>query len=135
MHTQTHSLRICIAFLCIFFVSLTGCKKEAETDDWQETKDVAIMAYKSEPDPVTKKEYLNIIYENIGNDTYSKIKYRVITRTGTKMDTIENTIIPTTVLGPKLNNRRLVPRHIGEEEAKFDEVRVAKVWVVKEVQK
>ena len=130
MNTQNHSLRITISFLCIVFISLTGCKKEADTDNWEETKDVAIIAYKSEPDPVTKKVYLNIIYENIGKDTYRKIKYRVVTRTGTKIDSVENTIIPTTVFGPK--DKRLVPRHIGEEEAKFDDVRLAKVWVVKD---
>ena len=86
------------------------------------------MPYKS--DPENGKQYLNVIYENIGSDAYRKIKYQLIMRTGTKTDTVVNTIIPETVFKPK--EKHLVPRYIGEPEAKFDEVKVGKVWVVKD---
>ena len=130
MHTQKYSLRSYFTLICFTLICAVGCNKEADTDAWQETKDIVIIAYKSDPDPVTHKEYLNIIYENIGKDTYQNIKYEVFLRTGTKTDTLVNTILPTTVFVPK--DKRLVPRHIGEEEAKFDEVKVGKIWVVKD---
>ena len=133
MTTQIQTLRISFVLLCILFISIVGCKKEADTEVWKETKDVTILAYKSDPDPVTNKVFLNIIYENIGSDTYSKIKYKLYTKTAGKLDSIENTITPTTVFKPK--DKRLVDRHIGEEEAKFDDVKVAKVWAVVEEKK
>jgi hypothetical protein len=128
MNTQRYLVRTSIAFFCIILASISGCKKAADTDAWTETNDVSILAYKS--DPENGKRYLNIIYENAGNETYRKIKYQLFIRTGTRIDTVEKIIIPTTVLIPK--DRRLVPRNIGEEEAMWDEVKVGKVWVVKD---
>lgn len=128
MITRRYPLSLLAAFLCIFFSLANGCKKEADADPWIETNEIAIMAYKSNPE--NGKEYLNIIYENTGHDTYRKIKYQLFIRTGTKTDTVEKTIIPTTVFAPK--ERRLIPRHIGEEPVTFDEVKPGKVWAIKD---
>ena len=73
MNTRRYPLSLLAAFLCIFILSNIGCKKEADADEWVATTDVAITAYKSNPE--NGKEYLNIIYENTGHDTYRKIKY------------------------------------------------------------
>jgi hypothetical protein len=127
MKTQKYQIHASTVFFCVILV-LSGCKKADDTDSWSETNDVSINAYKS--DPENGKRYLNIIYENSGTETFRKIKYQLFIRTGTKIDTIEKIIIPTTVLFPK--DRRLVPRNIGEQEAKWDEVKVGKVWVVKD---
>jgi hypothetical protein len=128
MNTQKNIIPRCAPFFCIILLSLSACKKSGDTDQWTESTDVNILAYKS--DPENGKRYLNIIYENVGHETYRKIKYELFLHAGAKADTIEKIIIPTTVLGPK--DRRLVARNIGEEEAKWDEVKVGKIWVVKD---
>lgn len=127
MNTQKYSLPVLSVCIWMVLMSIEGCKNDSGSSDaWVESRDVSIMAYKS--DPKDGKQFLDVIYENIGSDTYRKIKYQLFTRTGTTLDTIEKTIIPETVFKPK--DRRLVPRHIGQEEAKFDEVKAGKVWVV-----
>lgn len=127
MNTRRYPLIIWAAFLCILLPGIIACKKEADADAWTETKDVIILAYKT---PENGKNYLNIIYENVGHDTYRKIKYQLFIRTGTKIDTVEKVIIPPTVFQPK--ERKLVPRHIGEEPVTFDEVKAGQVWAIKD---
>ncbi|MDP4219761.1 MAG: hypothetical protein Q8916_07670 [Bacteroidota bacterium] len=131
MNTRKYLLRTSAAFFCFLLTTVTGCKNDPATDAWAESHDIAILAYKS--DPENGKQYLNVIYENTGKDTYRKIKYQLIERTGTKTDTLENIIIPETILMPK--EKRLVPRHIGESPATWDEVQVGKIWVVKDEKK
>ncbi|MEI8134394.1 MAG: hypothetical protein WCH46_04840 [bacterium] len=116
---------IVIVFIYTFS---TGCKKEAYVEPWVETKDVGILAYKS--DPENGKQYLEVIYENNGHDSYRKLKYQLLMRTGNKIDTVEKMITPETIFGPK--QRHLVPRAIGETPATFDEVKVGKIWAVPE---
>jgi hypothetical protein len=127
MKTRKYFISVFTVLLSVLF--LNSCKKDLDSgDNWAETKDVAIIADKSNPE--NGKQYLEIIYENIGNDAIRKIKYQLIERTGTKTDTVENTIIPETVFMPK--EKHLVPRHIGEEPATFDDVKIGKIWVVKD---
>ena len=119
------------AHLLIFFIVIAleaGCKNASSDDVWIETKDVAFIADKGTPE--NGKQYLEIIYENIGTDALRKIKYQLITRTGSKIDTIEKIIIPETVFKPK--DKHLVQRSIGEQPATFDEVHIGKIWVVKD---
>jgi hypothetical protein len=128
MNTQRYFTYLSAAFFCITLTAVTGCKKDADIDPWEETNDVSIIAYKSNPE--NGKQYLNVIYENVGHDTYRKIKYQLFIRTGAKTDTVEKTIIPTTVFLPK--DKRLVPKNIGAEPATWDEVKVGKIWAVKD---
>lgn len=128
MNTQRYFNYRYIALFCIIFTVIGGCKKDADTDPWMQTNDVEIIAYKSNPE--NGKQYLNVIYENVGHDTYRKIKYQLFIRTGSKTDSVEKVIIPTTVFLPK--DKRLVPKSIGEEPATWDEVKVGKIWVVKD---
>lgn len=127
MNTRRYPLRIWAAFLCISLSSITACKKDTDADSWVATKDVIILPYKV---PENGKNYLNIIYENVGPDTYRKIKYQLFIRTGSKIDTVEKVIIPPTIFQPK--ERKLVPRHIGEEPVTFDEVKAGEVWAIKD---
>jgi len=122
---KTH---IYLLSLVISGIFVAGCKKEAGDDNWVETHDISIIADKSNPE--NGKQYLEVIYENLGSDTYRKIKYQLITRTGTKTDTTEKVIIPETVISPKA--KHLVTRPIGEKPASFDEVKVGQIWVVKD---
>ncbi|MEP7235878.1 MAG: hypothetical protein ABI778_11345 [Ignavibacteriota bacterium] len=125
---NTYTLSLPYRFLGIFLALtiLGSCTKGGDSDEWVESRDVVILPYKS--DPKDGKQYLDVIYENVGHDTYRKLKFQLITRTGEKLDTIEKTIIPETVFAPK--DKRLNPRHIGQEEATFDEVKPGMVWVV-----
>jgi hypothetical protein len=125
---KTHTYLIPLIAAMFFAFCSVDCKKDSSSDNWTETKDVAIIADKANPE--NGKQYLEIIYENIGSDTYRKIKYQLISRTGAKTDTVEKTIIPETVFKPK--EKHLVPRAIGEQPATFDEVKVGKIWVVKD---
>jgi hypothetical protein len=131
MNLHKYPVTVRTAFICIILSGIGGCKKSGDDEVWVETKDIVIMAYKS--DPVDGKQYLDVIYENVGNDTYRKIKYQLIRRTGTTMDTTERIILPETVFQPK--ERRLVPRHIGQSPATFDEVKAGKVWGVIDTKK
>ena len=128
MNYQGYNQRIYATMLSCFFFLLIGCKKEADIDPWVTTDNITIIPYKS--DPENGKQYLNVIYENNGPDTYRKIKCQLITRTGTKFDTIEKTIVPPIIVKPR--DKNLVPRQIGEETVSFDEVKAGKVWVVKD---
>lgn len=128
MNTRKNFMPISAASFCIILAIISGCKKDADTDSWAETNDIAIIAYKSNPE--NGKQYLNIIYENVGHETYNKIKYQLFIHTGVKTDTVEKVIVPTKVLLPK--EKRLVPRNIGEEPATWDDVKVGKIWVVKD---
>ncbi|HYM19463.1 MAG TPA: hypothetical protein VEW28_00495 [Candidatus Kapabacteria bacterium] len=115
--------------LCIVCISaiLSSCGK-SDSDNWIETKDVSIIAYKS--DPENGKQYLDVIYENVGAKDISKLKVELITSTKGKFDTITKMIIPEMILKPK--DKHLVPRPIGEPPAVFDNVAVSRVWVVYE---
>jgi len=126
MNTHTYYLRAAIAFIVILITGITGCKKAADDEVWVETRDVVIQPYKS--DPIDGKQYLDVIYENVGHDTYRKIKYQLIRRTGTHIDTTERIILPETVFAPK--DKHLVPRHIGQSVVTFDEVKAGKVWAI-----
>jgi hypothetical protein len=113
----------------LLFVSLTiaACNK-GDSDNWTETRDITIMAYKS--DPENGKQYLDVIYENGSQFNIRKVKVELFEHTGTKVDTVIKTITPTEVLKPK--DRHLAKRPIGEPPATFDAVTVGKVWVVKQ---
>jgi hypothetical protein len=124
MNTHTYSLTVRTALICIILTGIGGCQKSGDDEVWVETRDIIIQPYKS--DPVDGKQYLDVIYENVGQDTYRKIKYQLIRRTGTQLDTTERIILPATVLQPK--QKRLVPKHIGQSPATFDEVKAGKVW-------
>jgi hypothetical protein len=126
MNTHKYSIRILTASICIVLTTIGGCKKAGDDEVWVETKDVVVMPYKS--DPENGKQYLDIIYENTGNDTYHKIKFQLIRRYGVKFDTVERIIVPETVFLPK--EKHLLPRHIGQSAATFDEVKAGKVWGV-----
>ncbi|MFI5263220.1 MAG: hypothetical protein ACHQM6_01755 [Candidatus Kapaibacterium sp.] len=131
MNTATYYLRVTIAFIIILLTGIISCKKASDDEVWVETSDIVIQPYKS--DPVDGKQYLDVIYENVGHDTYRKIKYQLIRRTGTKIDTTERIILPETVFVPK--DKHLVPRHIGQSVATFDEVKAGKVWGVVDTKK
>ena len=126
MNTPFYPQAVRTAFICIILMGIAGCKKSDDDEVWVETRDVVIQPYKS--DPVDGKQYLEVIYENVGHDTYRKIKYQLIRRTGTQWDTTERIILPETVFQPK--DKHLVPRHIGQSTAAFDEVKAGKVWGV-----
>ncbi len=126
MNTQVYPLTIRAAIICIILTGIGGCKKSADDEIWVETKDIVITTYKS--DPKDGKQFLEVMYENIGKDKYSKIKYQLIRRTGSMIDTSERIILPETVFLPK--EKHLVPRHIGQTPAAFDEVKAGKVWGV-----
>jgi hypothetical protein len=115
----------------MILVSVEGCKKASDDEVWIETRDVVIQPYKS--DPKDGKQYLDVIYENVGSDTYRKIKYQLIRRTGTTVDTTERIILPETVFLP--TEKRLVPRHIGQSPVTFDEVKAGKVWGIIDTKK
>ncbi len=106
---------------------LMSCGKH-DDDHWIESKDVAIIAYKS--DPENGKQYLDVIYENLTTVNISKIKVLLVETKGTKVDTVERIIIPENIFKPK--DRHLAKRPIGAPEATFDNIAVAKVWYVKE---
>jgi hypothetical protein len=99
-----------------------------DTDSWVESKDVSITAYKS--DPENGKQYLDVIYENVGQKDISKLKIELITSTKGKTDTITKEITPETILHPK--DKHLAQRPIGAPAAMFDNVSVGRVWVVYE---
>ena len=128
MERRRYPLTVKTTFICIVLFSIGGCKKSSDDEVWVLTKDVIIQPYKS--DPVDGKQYLDVIYENVGNETFRKIKYELIRRTGSTIDTSERIIIPETILQPK--ERHLIPPHIGRTPATFDEVKAGKVWVVKD---
>lgn len=111
--------------MCAATLGLSSCGKEAP-EDWTTSPGVTVTAT-----PVVEdgKHFLNIIYENFGQDTVRKIKYELITTQQGKVDTTTKEIDPPTLFRPK--DRHLVPRAIGEKEANYDEVHVGKVWVVK----
>jgi hypothetical protein len=124
-------MRLSAVILCVFLANITACKKATDDEVWVETKDIVIMPYKS--DPVDGKQYLDVIYENVGKDTYRKIKYQLIRRIGAKIDTTERIILPETVFTPK--EKRLIPRHIGQSPAMFDEVKSGKIWAIVDTKK
>jgi len=128
METHRHYYSVYVVIFIVVSIFGVACKKGSSDDPWVETRDIAFIADKSTPE--NGKQYLEIIYENVGADAFRKIKYQLITRTGSKIDTVEKTIIPETVFMPK--ERHLVPRAIGELPATFDEVHVGKVWAVKD---
>jgi len=125
MKTQNCNISLFTLIFCLTIAS--GCKKESDYDAWVESRDVLIIADKSSPE--NGKQYLEVIYENVGSDTIRKIKYQLITRTGAKSDTVEKIIIPEKVFVPR--DKHLVPKPIGELPATWDEVRVGKIWIVK----
>ena len=126
MNTRSYSLPLVAAFIWMSLAADSGCKKADSDEVWVETNDIVIMPYKS--DPKDGKQYLEVIYENVGKDAYRKIKYQLIRKYGNRMDTSERIILPETVFMPK--ERHLVPRHIGQSEANFDDVKAGKVWAV-----
>jgi len=131
MNAHRYPLTAQAAFICIILASIGSCRKAGDDEVWTETKDILIVPYKS--DPEDGKQYLDIIYENVGNDTYRKIKFQLFRRTGTRIDTTERIILPETIFLPK--EKRLVPRHIGQSPVTFDEVKAGKVWGIIDTKK
>lgn len=119
-------MKTVISFL-LGVLCLAACGK-AMDDPWVETKDIAITAYKS--DPENGKQYLEIIYENNGKDNIRKLKIELLERHGSKVDTVTREITPEMIVHPK--DRHLAKRPIGEPVATFDVVDVGRVWYVKE---
>jgi hypothetical protein len=128
METQKKHFSAYLILLIALVTFVFGCKKGYTDDAWVETRDVSIVADKSSPE--NGKQYLEVIYENIGSVSFRKIKYELIMRTGAKIDTVIKTIIPELVFKPK--DKHLVPRAIGELPATFDDVRIGKVWVIED---
>ncbi len=121
------TMRPLLWIVLLSFFAITGCNK-GDNDNWVETKDVSVMAYKS--DPENGKQYLDVIYENSGTYNISKVKVELVTYKGTQVDTVVKVITPTEVLKPK--DKHLAKRPIGEQPATFDEVKVGRVWIVKQ---
>jgi hypothetical protein len=126
MNTKKSMSAIRVIIVSLILIGIYSCKNSDDQEVWTETKSVAITPYKS--DPEDGKQYLDIIYENVGNEVYRKIKFQLIRRTGTKYDTTERVILPETIVKP--NDKRLIPRRIGQPVATFDDVKAGKVWVV-----
>jgi hypothetical protein len=116
--------KLAIPFL--FLTLASGCKNE-NAEEWTTSQGVTVTAL---PVEENGKKYLNIFYENFGQDTVSRIKYTLITMKGGKADTAEKQINPTELFYPK--DRHLVPRAIGEKEYDGDQVMVENVLVIKE---
>ncbi len=116
--------RIVLLFIAVFGISCG----HADDDPWELSKDIPITAYKG--DPENGKQYLEVIYENASKFNIRKLKIEIIERTGSKFDTIMKEITPEQILHPK--DRHLAKRPVGEPVATFDEVKVGRVWIVKE---
>jgi hypothetical protein len=104
---------------------LAACK--AKEEPWEETRSINVNAYKT--DPENGKQYLQVLYENLGKDTIEQIKYELIKLHGTKADTAIRIIEPPKVFVP--GERHIVPRQVGQSPADFDAVAVGKIWVIK----
>jgi len=121
-------MRNSILFVTLLFSLLVyaGCKNE-NAEEWTTSPGVTVTAT---PVEENGKKYLNIIYENYGQDTISRIKYELITVKGSKSDTTVKQINPPELFFPK--DRHLVPRAIGEREFTDDAAMIGQVWVIKE---
>jgi hypothetical protein len=114
-------------FFFLLMIAIVSCGKQSEDEVWTTSPGVQVTAYKTEPE--NGKQFLNVIYENFGEDTVDKIKYELITMTNGKYDTTTRVIDPGVYLKPK--DRHLVKRGVGEEPVTFDEVSVGRIWVQK----
>lgn len=114
-------------FVGIAALAFAGCN--AQHDQWVKSPGLEITAEKTYEDG---KPYLQVFYENFGNDTIQRIRYQLILITNGKADTEMREIDPPDLLRPK--DRHVVPRAIGQDTLAADEIHVGKVWVVKETQ-
>ena len=112
-------------FVGIAALAFAGCK--AQRDQWVKSPGLEITAEKTYEDG---KPYLQVFYENFGNDTIRRIRYQLISITNGKADTELKEIDPTELLRPK--DRHVLPRAIGQDTLAADEVHVGQVWAVKE---
>jgi len=111
-----------LALLCVTIASCNSKKEEP----WTKSPGVEVSVVKEYEDG---KPYLTVFYENFGADTIQKIRYEYITVTHGHTDTTLKVITPPELLLPK--DRHTVPRSIGEDTVKADEVHVGEVWVMK----
>lgn len=102
-----------------------GCS--TPKDKWEKSPGVEITVDRTYDNG---KPYLQVFYENFGDDTIRKIRYQLITVTKGHVDTVIKEIDPVDLLRPK--DRHVLPRAIGEDTLAADEVHAGKVWVVKE---
>ena len=103
---------------------LASCSEKEEK--WEKSPGLEVSVAKEYENG---KPYLTVFYENFGEDTIEKIRYELIGVTNGITDTALREIDPPKLLRPK--DRHTVPRHIGEDTVKADDVRVGQVWVIK----
>lgn len=122
-----------IAFLtsvisaAVMAMIMSGCKPEsASYYKWEKSPGVEVTA---EREIIDGKPYLTVFYENFGEDTIEKIRYQLISTTGTKSDTEMKEIDPPVLLRPK--DRHVMPHPIGIDTLTADAVKAGQVWVVK----
>ena len=115
---------ILVLALLMVIVQSCGTKDEA---NWVKSPGVTISAFKS--DPENGNVYLQVMYENFGADTIKRLKYELISRKGTHVDTTVEMIEPPKIFSP--GDRHVVPRQIGQKPLDVDEMKVGQVWVVK----
>ncbi len=114
--------------LLVIVTLMTLCAScQLQEPVWEISRTVTVVAERSAPD--NGKQYLQIYYENTGQDTIEQIKYELIKLHGTKADTAIRIIEPQKVLLPA--ERHIVARQVGQAPADFDAVTVGKVWVIK----
>ena len=103
---------------------IAGCS--SPEDQWVKSPGVEVTVDK---EYINGKPFLTVFYENFGADTIEKIRYQLITVTNGRTDTTMKEIDPPVLFKPK--DRHVVPRAIGEDTVKADEVHAGQVWVVK----
>jgi hypothetical protein len=119
-----HPLLAYFATILLITVSL-GCNQEPK-DDWVTSPGVSVTPTMIEDNG---KKYLQVIYENFGEDTLTKMRYELVGIKGGKADTTIKDITLPKLMRPK--DRHVVPHPIGAQPVDYDEVRAGKVWVVK----
>jgi hypothetical protein len=117
------SLLLVGSFSLLGALAIGGCS--APEERWEKSPGVEVTVDK---EYINGKPFMTVFYENFGADTIEKIRYQLITETKGKIDTILKEIDPPELLRPK--DRHVVPRHIGEDTVKADEIRAGQVWVV-----
>jgi len=114
-----------LRYLIVFGVLVLSSCGEKDLK-WEKSPGLEVSVVKEYEN---KKPYLTVFYENFGNDTIEKIRYELISITKGVVDTTMKEIDPPELLRPK--DRHTVPRQIGEDTVRADEVHVGQVWVVK----
>ncbi|MEO6941046.1 MAG: hypothetical protein ABI444_13065 [Candidatus Kapaibacterium sp.] len=115
-----------IFVVALLLVIVQSCATKDESN-WVKSPGVTISAFKS--DSENGNVYLQVMYENFGTDTIKRLKYELISRKGTQVDTSIEMIEPTKIFSP--GDRHVVPRQIGQKPLDVDALKVGKVWVVK----